>query len=94
MLTRPIAILVTAVAPFVVNAHEMTPEFAGTLFEAAQVVGTPEIVECTLSGGAQTQCLSITMLPAPAEYEPGPWCPSNISDGADAGGIWLEGGEV
>ena len=24
----------------------------------------------------------------------GPWCPNNISDGADAGGIWLENGEV
>ena len=24
----------------------------------------------------------------------GPWCPDNIADGADKGGIWLENGEV
>ena len=24
----------------------------------------------------------------------GPWCPENISDGAEAGGIWLENGQV
>ena len=24
----------------------------------------------------------------------GPWCPENISDGEEAGGIWLENGEV
>ncbi len=24
----------------------------------------------------------------------GPWCPTNVSDGADKGGIWLENGKV
>ena len=24
----------------------------------------------------------------------GPWCPTNISDGAEAGGVWVEGGEI
>ncbi|MEL6607612.1 MAG: YHYH protein [Pseudomonadota bacterium] len=80
--------------PLQATAHNMTVDGASTLFDTAQLVGEPKMVDCTLSGGAETTCVSITVKPAPTAYEPGPWCPSNISDGADAGGIWLEGGEV
>ncbi|SNT75670.1 YHYH protein [Paracoccus seriniphilus] len=63
-------------------------------FETANVVAGPELVDCTLSGGAETRCFRITVTPDPQDYTPGPWCPSNIADGADAGGIWLEDGKV
>ena len=51
-------------------------------------------VPCTLSDGTTTDCYQIVSKSAPADHEMGPWCPENIADGADKGGIWLEGGEV
>ncbi|MGJ8570236.1 MAG: YHYH protein [Hoeflea sp.] len=63
-------------------------------FKSANLIGEPKIVDCTLSQGAQTKCLSITFKADPQSYAPGPWCPSNIADGAEAGGIWLKDGEV
>ena len=55
---------------------------------------TITIVDCTLSDGTVTQCYQIVTNTAPAGHVMGPWCPTNISDDASAGGIWLEGGEV
>ncbi|MEO9529369.1 YHYH protein [Roseibium sp.] len=66
----------------------------GGFFETADVVKGPDPVECTLSGGTQTTCFSITVRPNPLDRTPGPWCPSNISDGADAGGIWFLDGQT
>ncbi|MCY0095969.1 YHYH protein [Hoeflea ulvae] len=63
-------------------------------FQGADLRGAPEIVDCTLSGGARTRCVLITLKAEPKGYTPGPWCPGNISDGAEAGGIWLKDGEV
>ncbi|MGB0134260.1 YHYH protein [Dokdonella sp.] len=63
-------------------------------FESAKVVSGPKIVDCTLSGGARTSCFSITVKSEPSTYEAGPWCPGNIADGANAGGIWLDNGQV
>ncbi|WP_376874277.1 YHYH protein [Albirhodobacter sp. R86504] len=63
-------------------------------FEEAQVISGPSIVDCTLSGGAQTECFSITVKAEPKAYTPGPWCPTSITDGADKGGIWLQDGKV
>lgn len=51
-------------------------------------------VPCTLSDGTVTECYQITTNGVPTDHAMGPWCPDNISDGAEAGGIWLEGGEV
>ena len=51
-------------------------------------------VNCTLSDGTSTTCYEIVTNSVPSDHNMGPWCPDNISDGADAGGIWLEGGQV
>ena len=63
-------------------------------FDKDAIVGEPRIVSCTLSGGTETQCLSITLKAEPAAYEIGPWCPRNISDGPELSGIWLDDGKV
>ena len=51
-------------------------------------------VPCTLSDGTETDCYQIVTTSLPGDHEMGPWCPGNISDSAEAGGIWLESGEV
>lgn len=51
-------------------------------------------VDCTLSDGTVTKCYEIVSKNTPTDHEMGPWCPDNITDGADKGGIWLENGEV
>ena len=63
-------------------------------FQHANVVSAPSIVDCTLSGGTQTRCFSITVKSEPSSYTPGPWCPTNVSDGPKAGGIWMSGGSI
>ena len=65
-----------------------------TFFQHAKVVSAPTIVDCTLSGGTRTRCFSITVKSEPSSYSPGPWCPNNVSDGPDAGGIWMSGGTI
>lgn len=51
-------------------------------------------VPCTLSDGTITDCYQIVTSSVPSDHAMGPWCPDNISDTADNGGIWLEGGTV
>ncbi len=63
-------------------------------FQHANVVSAPSIVDCTLSGGTRTRCFSITVKSEPSSYTPGPWCPTNVSDGPKAGGIWMSGGTI
>lgn len=65
-----------------------------SLFFTADGSVTITTVPCTLSDGTETDCYQIVSTGVPADHEMGPWCPDNISDGADKGGIWLEGGEV
>ncbi len=55
---------------------------------------TVTTVDCTLSDGTVTTCYQFVSNSMPTDHEMGPWCPDNISDDAEAGGIWLEGGEV
>lgn len=55
---------------------------------------TVTMVDCTLSDGTTTKCYQIVSTSTPADHTMGPWCPDNIADGAEAGGIWLENGEV
>jgi YHYH protein len=52
-----------------------------------------EVVTCTLSGGTKTKCVKFILKQEPS-YEPGPWCPNNISDGPEAGGFWIDKGKV
>ncbi len=52
------------------------------------------IVSKTLSTGATVDCYKIVTKSTPPDHDMGPWCPSNISDDASKGGIWLEGGKV
>lgn len=51
-------------------------------------------VDCNLSDGTSSECYQIVSQNFPEDHEMGPWCPDNIADGADKGGIWLENGEV
>ncbi|WP_422037019.1 YHYH protein [Roseibium sp.] len=52
-----------------------------------------EIVDCTLSGGTKTKCIKLVLKQTP-DYEPGPWCPSSVTDGPEAAGIWIKDGKV
>ncbi len=63
-------------------------------FEDASIVAAPAIVDCTLSGGAVTQCFSITVRAQPGTHSQGPWCPNNVADGPEVSGVWPEGGEL
>ncbi len=67
---------------------------ATDLFAGSSVKVKQSLVDCTLSNGTKTSCISITTTPTEATHELGPWCPRNISDGADKSGIWLDGGKV
>ncbi|MFZ1748921.1 MAG: YHYH protein [Saprospiraceae bacterium] len=48
----------------------------------------------TLSNGTTAPCYKIVTKSTPADHAMGPWCPTNISDDATKGGIWLSGGNV
>lgn len=50
--------------------------------------------DCTLSGGAETTCYSITVAGYPASRDVGPFCPDTIEASADSGGIWFDGDGV
>lgn len=65
-----------------------------TLFLADGSALTISTVDCTLSDGTVTKCYQLVTKSSPSDHEMGPWCPDNISDSEEAGGIWLEGGEV
>ncbi len=51
-------------------------------------------VSRTLSNGKTAECYKIVTKSTPTDHNMGPWCPSNISDDATKGGIWIEGGNV
>lgn len=71
----------------------MLKKFAGW-FDGGSVIGVPQLVRCKLSGGTETVCYSITLKTEPSGFKPGPWCPTNISDGPEKAGIWLDKGKV
>ena len=48
----------------------------------------------TLSNGSSVECYKIVTKNTPTEHTMGPWCPTNINDGADKGGVWFEGGKL
>lgn len=85
---------ILAAAPAVAHDDETDLARIAAFFATADVVDGPELVDCTLSGGTETTCFSITVRPEPRDYTPGPWCPTNISEGPEAGGIWFLDGEA
>lgn len=52
------------------------------------------IVSRTLSNGSTADCYKIVVKSTPTDHSMGPWCPTNITDDATAGGIWIENGNV
>ena len=76
------------------DAIALTLDYVNANFDTSAMVGEPQLVDCTLSGGAVTQCISVTFGPAPQSQKIGPFCPRNIADGPEASGIWIESGEV
>ncbi|NNE57762.1 MAG: YHYH protein [Hellea sp.] len=62
--------------------------------DRASLIGGPELVDCTLSGGAKTKCVSLTMKPKPASLDIGPFCPRHIDDGPEQSGLWLNDGKM
>ena len=54
----------------------------------------PLVVDCTLSGGTRTRCVSLTTKLEPVGFPQGPWCPRTVTDGPDKSGIWLHEGKV
>ena len=62
-----------------------------SLFLDGALTEEPTTEDCTLSGGAETTCYRITVSGYPVDHEVGPFCPTTITDGADAGGIWFDG---
>ena len=62
--------------------------------KAANVENKITKIPCSLSDGTKSECYQIITSSTPMDHQMGPWCPTNISEGADAGGIWLEEGKV
>ena len=52
------------------------------------------IVSKELSDGTMADCYKIVVKSIPTDHKMGPWCPTNISDDASKGGIWMEGGKI
>ncbi|MDN3620372.1 YHYH protein [Polaribacter undariae] len=52
------------------------------------------IVSRTLSDGSTADCYKIVATSTPTDHTMGPWCPTNISDDASAGEIWMQDGKV
>ena len=63
-------------------------------FLPAGLAESISIVSKTLSNGTTADCYKIVSKGTPTDHPMGPWCPTNISDGIDAGGIWLKDGKV
>lgn len=63
-------------------------------FLAAGLAEPITVVSRTLSDGTTADCYKIVVNNTPSDHNMGPWCPTNISDDASAGGIWLENGNV
>lgn len=59
-------------------------------FDIAGLVQAPEVVDCTLTDGTETQCAEIVVKYLPDDFHTGPYCPETLSD---VGGIWDWDGE-
>ena len=94
-MTRPIFAAFAACAALPATAQGDRLAEIAAFFAGADIRSGPEIVDCTLTGGDRTACFRITLAADPQSYTPGPWCPTQVTDGPEAGGIWfLDGGIV
>lgn len=80
-------------APSLVLSLDERVARLSALFDHEVIINGPEVVDCTLSGGTITQCMSIEVKSS-TEHEQGPWCPNNIGDGIQEGGMMFYDGEV
>ena len=71
-----------------------TGEVDASLFVDAAIVGEITEEDCILSGGTETTCIRFSVNTDPIDHAAGPWCPSTITAGPEAGGIWPEGGQL
>jgi hypothetical protein len=76
------------------TSDDLVMDVDPSLFLTDSGAVTVTLVPCTLSDGTEGDCYQIVTTSTPADHTMGPWCPDNIADGAEAGGIWLENGEV
>lgn len=76
------------------ESDEVTIPVSSSLFLSAGLSEPITIVSRTLSDGTTADCYKIVVTSTPADHTMGPWCPTNISDDASKGGIWLENGNV
>ena len=63
-------------------------------FQAGGLAEPITEVDCELSDGSMSRCYQVVIPGEPSDHDVGPFCPRNISDGPEAGGIWLESGTV
>ncbi len=76
------------------DADAVVVDVDPTLFLEASLAEAVTRVPCTLSDGSSGECYQLVAASDPSDHQMGPWCPETITDGAEAGGIWLENGEV
>ncbi|MEJ6394602.1 YHYH protein [Gymnodinialimonas sp. 2305UL16-5] len=91
---RAIAAMLVLAAPAAAQSQAERLDDIARFFANADLVAAPDIVDCTLSQGAEARCARITVVADPQTYTPGPWCPTHIDNTAEAGGIWFHEGEV
>ena len=53
-----------------------------------------EVVDCELTDGTQSSCYRIVIAGLPTNHDTGPYCPTTIDDGAEAGGKWPAMGQL
>lgn len=71
-----------------------TPTLNTSYFITSSLTTPITTVACTLSNGTTTTCYSISTNKTISDHQVGPWCPTNITDGKEKGGIWFEGGKI
>ena len=75
-------------------AELATGEVDPSLFLMDGLLSEITEVDCELSDGTTSECYQITVHSEPTDHQAGPWCPRNIADGEEAGGIWPESGRA
>jgi len=76
------------------SASQVSLEVNPSYFTSANDKTSITSIACTLSDGTKTNCYQIVTNSTPTDHPMGPWCPQNIEDGDDKGGIWLKDGKA